>query len=705
MKNSIISLINLLVLIIGLISIQKNVNKNRISHELFWSKYDLKLIDPIDSLTGDQCEILAVLMRKNVYEFEIRIDFLSENDIDNCVLATRFYTPIHNEINFTIAPDSTNLDDPDLYSVIFNKKNGYILLRFPLKYSKYNVEFATREKNRNLLSDSTQQINFFQATPLPLPITLMAFNTHPGYQPSQILRFWNGAHTGPNGQRHGLKYLLDAAESTQIPVTLLDLNTPSGLAAIEFLDISEKLKELQSSSILFLPIPINLNTPSYPIILNSFQENIKNHGYINQNLVFYNLNQQFLVKNDNYTQSIDLTPDYESNALSDMEYYQDPFSTSGLSELTIKNIFHNYLNSKNTTNILFALNKSNIADRAYASEIFMSIKSHPWLEVEFPFQKKFDTTSLISISESNEISTEKIISDEIIETILSSKGSFQNYLFDYINDLFGKKKSEKFVKLSQHYLPNIYYYIAANQWEANPELKSGCTQDIDNDGMAECLLISADYFGIIELDGGRLAFLAVRSGNSVYQLIGPSSSIMFGLGPEEEWNIKESVFADPQEIPGAFYDDNGNWNNYQPVDISENSVVIIDKITNTSKKYFITEDGFSFENNANEIKSIYIPVVLSPDCMRINKWQQHYNVFQFDTVPKIKINCSKETINIKFSHPITTDISSFIESEKLILLPENPEFSYPEGFYIKIGVSLVKLQYLPKDRITITISK
>ncbi len=705
MKNRIIALINLLILIIGLISIQKNVNKNRISHELFWSKNDLKLIDPIDSLTGDQCEILAVLMRKNVYEFEIRIDFLSVNDIDNCILVTRFHTPIRNEINFTVAPDSTGLDDADLNSVIFNKINGYTLLRFPLKYSKYNVEFVTREKNHNLLSDSTQQINIFQPTPSPLPITLMAFNTHPGYQPSQILRFWNGAHTGPNGQRHGLKYLLDAAGSTQIPVTLLDLNTPSGLASIEFLDISEKLKKLQASSILFLPIPINVNTPSYPIILNSFQENMINLGYVNQNLVFYNLNQQFLVKYGNYTQSIDLTPDYEIKALSEMESYQDPFSTNGLSELTIKKIFHNYLNSKNTTNILFPLNKSNIADRAYASEIFASLKSHPWLEVEIPFQQKFDTNPTKSMSESNEFSTKKILSDELTETILLSKGSFQNYLFDYINDLLGNKQSEKFVELSQRYLPNIYYYIAANQWEANPEMKTGCNQDIDNDGMTECLLISRDYFGIIELDGGRLAFLAVRSGNSVYQLIGPSSSIMFGLGPEEEWNIKESVFADPQEIPGAFFDDNGNWNNYQPVDISENSVVIIDKITNTSKKFSINEDGFRFENNANEIKSIYIPVILSPDCMRINKWQQHYNVFQFDTASNIKMNCSNETINIKFSPPISSEISSFIESEKLMLLPENPEFSYPEGFYIKIGVSLVELKYLPGDQITITVSK
>ena len=71
---------------------------------------------------------------------------------------------------------------------------------------------------------------------------------------------------------------------------------------------------------------------------------------------------------------------------------------------------------------------------------------------------------------------------------------------------------------------------------------------------------------------------------------------------------------------------------------------------------------------------------------------------------KLTINCSTETININFSPPDSTHISSFIEFEKNMLLPENPEYTYPAGFYMKMGFSLVELQYLPSDRITITIS-
>ena len=260
---------------------------------------------------------------------------------------------------------------------------------------------------------------------------------------------------------------------------------------------------------------------------------------------------------NNYTQAIELSQEFSDGFGSGFSTTHDPFSTNGLSEISIKQLFHNYFDLKKTSNILFPINEFVIADRACATEIFTSIKSHPWLEVEFPLQKKFDNNPVLSISENNETPEEKILPDEIIEKILLSKGSFQNYLIGYINDLLAKKQSDKFVELSQNYLPNIYYYMAANQWEANPDTKSSCDRDIDQDGMVECFIMSKDYFAIIELDGGRLAFLAARSGNSVYQLIGTSSSVMFGLGPEEEWDDTESVYADPQEIPGAFYDAEG----------------------------------------------------------------------------------------------------------------------------------------------------
>ena len=363
------------------------------------------------------------------------------------------------------------------------------------------------------------------------------------------------------------------------------------------------------------------------------------------------------------------------------------------------------MNSNKTLNIIFPINESIIADQVYANDIFASLKNHPWLEVEFPFQDKIGTIPSKPLSKTNQISPVKIFPDEIIENILLSKGTFQNYLIGYINDLLAKKQSEKFVELSQNYLVNIYYYIAANQWEASQDTKSNCELDIDQDGKVECFLMSGDYFAVIELDGGRLAFLAARSGNLVYQLIGPSSSVMFGLGPEEEWHKTASVYADPQEIPGAFYDDNGSLNDYQAVAISENSIEIFDKITGTSKKFTINEDGLRFEIDAGKFKSIFIPVILSPECMTRNNWQQHYKIYQSDNVSNISLIVSMRLLILIFRLLRLLILLLLLILKNICCCRKTLNILILKDIYFKMGFSLVELQYLPSDRISITISK
>jgi hypothetical protein len=64
-------------------------------------------------------------------------------------------------------------------------------------------------------------------------LLLEFWNTLPADSPAQALRRWDGAHTGPLGQRHGLRPLLLAAEGSQIPLVLLDLTQPSALSALD----------------------------------------------------------------------------------------------------------------------------------------------------------------------------------------------------------------------------------------------------------------------------------------------------------------------------------------------------------------------------------------------------------------------------------------------------------------------------------------
>ena len=90
--------------------------------------------------------------------------------------------------------------------------------------------------------------------PQPAPILLAFWNTFPATSPAQALRSWNGAHTGPFGGRHGLVNLLNAALKAKVPLTLVDIKTPSSLSALDTLGGGTNLLHtLIRESLLSLP--------------------------------------------------------------------------------------------------------------------------------------------------------------------------------------------------------------------------------------------------------------------------------------------------------------------------------------------------------------------------------------------------------------------------------------------------------------------
>ncbi|MBE0696249.1 MAG: hypothetical protein IH586_04940, partial [Anaerolineaceae bacterium] len=84
-------------------------------------------------------------------------------------------------------------------------------------------------------------------------LALIFWDALPAATPAQALRRWDGAHTGPFGQRHGLKILLEAARETKTPVAVLDLQQPERLAALEALGGLKLVRDLQAENLLILP--------------------------------------------------------------------------------------------------------------------------------------------------------------------------------------------------------------------------------------------------------------------------------------------------------------------------------------------------------------------------------------------------------------------------------------------------------------------
>ena len=82
----------------------------------------------------------------------------------------------------------------------------------------------------------------------------MAFSqAFPATTPAAALRRWDGAHTGPYGERHGLHPLLDAAAENHIPLVLLDLKIPASLSALDLTGGVDQVNHMARNRLLILP--------------------------------------------------------------------------------------------------------------------------------------------------------------------------------------------------------------------------------------------------------------------------------------------------------------------------------------------------------------------------------------------------------------------------------------------------------------------
>ena len=84
------------------------------------------------------------------------------------------------------------------------------------------------------MSDATGVISIASTPPSAGKILLAFWNTFPAYSPAQVMRRWDGAHSGPLGGRHGLYNLLRSADGFAIPLVLLDLRHPATLPGLDY---------------------------------------------------------------------------------------------------------------------------------------------------------------------------------------------------------------------------------------------------------------------------------------------------------------------------------------------------------------------------------------------------------------------------------------------------------------------------------------
>ena len=332
---------------------------------------------------------------------------------------------------------------------------------------------------------------------------------------AEALRSWDGAHTGPRGERHGLKYLLDAAEQYQTPITLLDLKDPENLSALDAMGALEQVRRMQEMDLLILP-----QTSSDEILFG-----------LPVSLYLF-------------------SPEAPRRSIS-----KDRFQF-------IADVFHLH------RWLGFPQGTFTIIPVATQSDSTQPTPDGPTLEVRRALLETAlneDEKDLLVLGGSLRGSTwgsremvgptlEYFASRPYIH-LLSSAG-----LVDFPAkwgqaELLPFPRDEALARLEAHYkaLTRPVLEFAAS-WRGSP--LSSCETDIDQDGRPECVLANGQYLAVLDPRGARLTYLFAveRVGNPPHQLIGPSWQVAVGLSNPSLWDLSAGEAADPGAYPGAFVD-------------------------------------------------------------------------------------------------------------------------------------------------------
>ncbi len=228
-----------------------------------WTIADLRELDPLDDTSSPSTDILAVYTRIIGFDLEIRVDLLDLPLIPDYNLQILLDTlPGGNPWDLVIdlpangspsvTPANTNIiprviRNPWLDTVIVLINQRAVPRPFTIKV----VSFFTGEPSP---VDGTTPVRSDALPPIQrASLALVFWDVFPAATPAQSLRQLDGAHTGPRGERHGLKHILDAAGQYAVPVALLDLKTPASLAALNYFGVIPQIQNLADRGLLVLP--------------------------------------------------------------------------------------------------------------------------------------------------------------------------------------------------------------------------------------------------------------------------------------------------------------------------------------------------------------------------------------------------------------------------------------------------------------------
>ncbi len=487
-----------------------------------WTLNDLRLLDA--SFTPDPAsDLTAIYTRPSGLRCEIRLDFLELPP-----------TPRYNliiTIKNRVTVIKNDLPLPERTRLTYDSDTAVMVLTLPDCAPEPPAALTVQTTSETL------RTSYGTSTALqPLSLRWVFTNTFsPTATPAQTLRRWDGAHTGPRGERHGLRGLLAAAEKYQVPLTLFDVKSPPALSALEAAGGLAQLRLMERAGLLALPISgPDLARPGA--------------------LAFARIVAGQFGLDPGAEAHLTLPPRPDSFRWPQAEPGQAGLPLEMRRELT-RLVF------SGTLPVLLGgdFQHSTWGTPEYARSALAWLSARPYFH--FDLADDLDTIPVEQTSAP-------------INPIARSALEFSTVL------------AQSDARLAENYAGLLPVLQAAADWSEHPAPQAVC-RDL-------CILASDKFYAVLDPLGGRLVFLFAGTD----QLVGPTAQFFLGLSDSSSWDLSQGLGADQAQIMGAFADAQDAFLPYQAGVSGPNSIRFVSK-QGGEKIFRLVEDGLQVQLSAS----------------------------------------------------------------------------------------------------------
>jgi hypothetical protein len=600
--------------------------------------------------------------------------------------------------------------------------------------------------------------------PRSVNLALLFWDAFRGETPALALRSWNGAHSGPAGERFGLQYLLQAAQKYNLPLNLVDLQSPANLAALDFLGLWSEIKGLVDQGLLYFPatlpedFQLAAHSPAITRTLLDDREAIR-FAYGLESSVWLSIDSPQLSPAD-----IELARQLGFQGLitiaGDWMDHKDPGLMTDFKGLLVlsrprtdtetsegydhglnlewrKALLEHALTGTPAGSLVLggSLPGTFWGDPVVADEALAWIAAHPWIEVVRlgELSRRVSPQPVMHLPSGLEpvTSSEPTVSG----LILDDSELPRNYLDRMALDLYARASSMRIClpktdprwddswqtcdqppanslnRLREFALDDVGVLNYAARWARETACSPGGrptrsdSVDLDQDGIIEAVLYNSSMLAVLDPAGGRVRMLfGCTPAYGVSMLIGPRSLEAIGLSDPSRWELDGNGIpetADPLLAGAVLSSPDARWTFNQRM--TGQGILFQHPEGHLQILVSLLDNTLRMEYRSSrpDQTTAEISLLVAPERLEAPGFRGAYRIARQDSGVRIWVQPGPE-LRVGLPGPLWSS-DSFLDSPAAERSAEDPNLELPLGHYLPFPFMLLRGPVQDGESITVTI--